>query len=113
MATTGTRDDDHAAFWDVAEPFLGSGRLIEGTMMGQQCLRVTANDQFVATVHRETGNLVVKLPKARVAELIDAGEGLSFAPATKVFKEWVAIPVFNEARWTSLIHESVDFVSTK
>jgi hypothetical protein len=113
MATIGTRDDGHAAFWDIAEPFLGSGRLIEGTMMGHQCLRVAANDQFVATVERETGNLVVKLPKARVAELIAAGEGLSFAPATKVFKEWVAIPVFDETKWTALIDESVDFVSPK
>ena len=113
MATMGTRDDDHAAFWDVAEPFLGSGRLIEGSMMGTQCLRVAANDQFVATVERETGNLVVKLPKARVAELIASGEGLPFAPATKVFNEWVAIPVFDEKKWTALIDESVDFVSTK
>lgn len=113
MATIGTRDDDHAAFWDVAEPFLGSGRLIEGTMMGHQCLRLAANDQFVATVEHETGNLVVKLPKTRVAELIAAGDGLSFAPATKVFKEWVAIPVFDEAKWTALIDESVDFVGTK
>lgn len=113
MASIGSRDGDHAAFWDVAEPFLGSGRLIEGTMMGHQCLRVAANDQFVATVHRETGNLVVKLPTTRVAELIAAGEGLAFAPAKKIFKEWVAIPVFDEARWSALIDESVEFVSKK
>lgn len=113
MASIGTRDSGHEAFWDVAEPFLGSGQLIEGTMMGHQCLRVTANNEFVATVDRETGNLVVKLPKERVADLIEAGAGLSFAPAKKVFKEWVAIPDFDEAQWTSLIEESVEFVSTK
>ncbi len=92
---------------------IGAGRQIEGTMMGTQCLRVAANDQFVATVERETGNLVVKLPKARVAELIAAGEGLSFAPAKRVFAEWIAIPVFDKTKWTALIDESVDFVSTK
>ena len=113
MATIGSRQDGHAAFWDVAERFLGSGRLIEGTMMGMQCLRAASNDQFVATVHRTTGNLVVKLPQQRVAELIDAGEGLAFAPAKKVFKEWVAIPHFDEARWTALIEESVAFVGAK
>lgn len=113
MAAIGTRDDAHGDFWDVAEPFLGSGRLVEGTMMGHQCLRVSDNDQFVATVDRATGNLVVKLPKQRVAELIAAGTGLPFAPATKVFKEWVAIPVFDEAEWAALIEESVEFVGTK
>ena len=111
MASIGTRDDEHTDFWDVAEPFLASGRLIEGTMMGTQCLRVATNDQFVATVERVTGNLVIKLPKTRVAELIAAGEGLSFAPAKRVFSEWVAIPTFDEQRWTGLIHESVAFVS--
>lgn len=113
MATIGTRSPGHEPFWDVAEPFLGSGRLIEGTMMGQQCLRVEANNEFVATVDRDTGNLVVKLPKGRVVELIDAGDGLPFAPATKVFKEWVAIPVFDEVRWSALIMESIAFVSAK
>jgi hypothetical protein len=113
MARIGTRDSGHGAFWDVAEPFLGSGRLIEGTMMGHQCLRVTTNNEFVATVHRETGNLVVKLPKERVAELIEAGIGRPFAPAEKVFTEWVAIPDFDEARWSSLIEESVEFVGAK
>lgn len=113
MATIGTRGEGHEDFWDVAEPFLGTGRLIEGTMMGHQCLRAAANDQFVATVETSSGNLVVKLPKARVAELIDAGAGLPFAPATKVFKEWVAVPEFDEARWTALIEESIEFVGAR
>lgn len=34
--TTGDRADEHQTFWEVAEPFLGSGRLVEGTMMGHQ-----------------------------------------------------------------------------
>lgn len=113
MATIGTRDEGHADFWDVAEPFLGSGRLIEGTMMGHQCLRLTENDQFVATIERETGHLVVKLPKERVAELIESGEGRPFAPAKKVFSEWVAIADFDEQRWAGLLDESIAFVSSK
>ncbi len=110
MAATGERSDEHAEFWDVAEPFLATGRLVEGTMMGHQCLRTAAGNGFVATVERSTGNLVVKLPEARVAELVDAGEGLAFAPAGKVFKEWVALPMFDERRWTELIEESMEFV---
>jgi hypothetical protein len=110
MATIGTRDDAHGAFWEVAEPFLGSGRLIEGTMMGHQCLRSAVSNAFVATVERATGNLVVKLPKQRVAELIDAGAARAFAPAGKVFKEWAAVAEFDEATWTALIDEAATFV---
>lgn len=110
MATKGTRSDEHAQFWDVAEPYLASGAAVEGTMMGHQCLRSAGSGGFVATVERSTGNLVVKLPKERVAELIDAGVGEAFAPAGKVFKEWVALPDFDEERWSELLEESMSFV---
>ncbi len=110
MARTGDRTAEHAEFWEVAEPFLASGRLVEGTIMGHQCLRSAASNEFVATVERSSGNLVVKLPRQRVAGLVEKGEGLAFAPAGKVFKEWVALPTFDEARWTALIEESMGFV---
>jgi glucose dehydrogenase len=110
MATIGTRDDQHQRFWDVAEPFIAQGRLVEGTMMGHQCLRSASNDGFVATVERSTGKLVVKLPEERVAELIAADDGDAFAPAKKVFKEWVAVRAFDDRVWTGLIEESIRFV---
>lgn len=110
MATTGTRDDDHRRFWEVAEPYLATGALVEGTMMGHPCLRSGASDGFVATVERSSGNLVVKLPKGRVAALVESGDGLPFAPAKKVFREWVALPVFDERRWADLLEESMAFV---
>jgi hypothetical protein len=112
MATIGTRDDGHERFWDVAEPFLEEGKLVEGTMMGHQCLRSAGNDGFVATVERSSGNLVVKLPKDRVAALIEAGDGEPFAPAKKVFKEWVAIAAFDEQTWAGLLDESIAFVES-
>jgi hypothetical protein len=110
MATTGTRDERHARFWATAEPFLADGRLVEGTMMGQQCLRSAASDGFVATVERGTGNLVVKLPRMRVEELVATGDGQPFAPAGKVFSEWVCIPALAEHTWHGLIEESLHFV---
>jgi hypothetical protein len=112
MASKGDRSDEHEGFWDVAEPFLGRGDLVEGTMMGHQCLR-TAGGGFVATVERGSGSLVVKLPKARVAALIETGEGQPFAPAGKVFSEWVAIPTFDEQEWTAHIEASLAFVDGK
>jgi hypothetical protein len=110
MARQGERDEGHQRFWDLAEPYLASGALVEGTMMGHQCLRTAGSNGFVATIERSTGNLVVKLPKARVTELVDAGEGAAFSPAGKVFKEWVELPAFDERRWTALLEESIDFV---
>lgn len=110
MPTIGTRDDQHRGFWDVAEPFIADGRLVEGTMMGHQCLRSASNDGFVATVERATGSLVVKLPRNRVTELIASGSGEPFAPAGKVFREWVAVPAFDETTWSAMIEESLHFV---
>lgn len=79
-------------------------------MMGHPCLRATSGGGFVATVERSSGNLVVKLPKDRVTDLIGSGEGLAFAPAGKVFSEWVAIPKYSAERWTELIEKSIAFV---
>lgn len=110
MAAKGTRTPEHEQFWELAEPHLASGRLIEGTMMGHQCLRTAATNGFVATVTRTSGNVVVKLPKARVAELIDQGAGEPFAPAGKVFREWVELPEVDEATWETLLAESIAFV---
>lgn len=110
MSTIGTRDPAHESFWEMAEPYLADGTLVEGTMMGHQCLRSAATDGFVATVHRGSGDLVVKLPKARVAELVESGDGRPFAPAGKVFKEWVAVADPDEEMFTSLVEESIVFV---
>ena len=104
------REPGHEQFWELAEPHLASGRLVEGTMMGHQCLRSARNDGFVATVTRSTGNVVVKLPRARVAQLIDEGVGAPFAPAGRVFREWVELPEVDAATWETLLDESVEFV---
>ncbi len=64
----------------------------------------------MATVERSSGNLVVKLPRGRVTDLVDSGTGLAFAPAGKVFREWVAIPGHDTEQWYALIEESIAFV---
>jgi len=110
MATIGTRDPNHEQFWELAEPHIASGRLVEGTMMGHQCLRTAATNGFVATVSRTSGNVVVKLPKDRVIELINQGKGQAFAPAGRTFREWVELLDLDEQTWDSLLSESIDFV---
>ena len=110
MAQIGTREAGHEQFWELAEPHLASGRLVEGTMMGHQCLRTARTNGFVATIERATGNVVLKLSKARVAEMVEAGTGVSFAPAGKVFREWISVPDIDEDTWSTLLEESIDFV---
>ncbi len=53
---------------------------------------------------------MVKLPAERVTELIDAGRGEPFAPAGKVFSEWLAVTEVDEDRWRALLREGVAFV---
>lgn len=79
------------------------------TMMGFPCLRV--DGAFAASFDHRTGDLVVKLPRERVAEAVDAGEGLPFAPAGKVFREWLAIPDRDEDHWRRRAIEAIAFVS--
>ncbi len=95
-------------FWDVVAPLLAEGLIDEGTIMGGPCVR--ARGEFVGMPHHKGPGLVVKLARETVVAMIDAGEGASFAPAGKVFKEWVLIEKFDEERWRDLIRASVEFV---
>jgi hypothetical protein len=96
-------------FWTLAEELQGEdGRVVEGTIMNGRCLRV--GREFLALVDYKGSGLVVKLPKARVAELIEQGVGQSFAPAGRVFKEWLSVPKPDKRRWRSLLREGIAFV---
>ena len=77
-------------------------------MMGFPCMR--SDGEFFASLDRSSLHLVVKLPAARVAELIASGEGLVFAPSNRPFREWVAIPRPEEAIWAGLLDEARAFV---
>ena len=97
-------------FWDFANPLQAEGLIEEGTIMGGPCVR--AEGEFVAMPHHKGPGFVVKLPKARVNDLIDEGVGQPFAPAGKVFSEWVLVEGHDEAQWEALIRESVAFVAS-
>jgi len=77
--------------------------------MRSKCIRV--GKEFLAMPEYKTGDLVVKLPRERVDELVEDGTGLAFAPAKKVFREWVQIPERNEKLWIGLLDEGFEFVS--
>jgi len=86
-----------ARCWDLAGPLLARPGVERSTMMGLPCLRI--HGAFFACCDRRTGDLLVKLPEARVDELIAAGRGHAFAPAGRRFREWAAVP---PERWRAL-----------
>lgn len=97
-------------FWDLAEPLLGQPDVTRSTMMGFPCMRVRG--QFFASTDCANGNLLVKLPEARVDKLIDAGRAEPFAPAGRRFREWAAIPYAQSRSWKRLLDEAHQFVAS-
>jgi hypothetical protein len=59
------------------------------------------------------GTLVVKLPKARVAELVAKGQGEPFDPGHgRLMKEWLTVRS-GKATWARLAREAHDFVKAQ
>jgi hypothetical protein len=74
----------------VAERMLEDPRVRRSTMMGYLCLRL--GGRFFVSLDARADAIVVKLPRQRVRELIEEGVGDPFAPAGRVFGEWVSLP---------------------
>src|SRR5262245_31275136 len=91
-------------FWRLADDLLREAGVTRSTMMGYPCLR--NNGAFFACVERSTGNLIVKLPKQRVAGLVASGCALPFAPNGRTFREWASIPIPDEDEWLALLDEA-------
>lgn len=101
---------DEDLFWELIEELqMEDPRIEEGTIMSGRCARVAG--EFLGLVDFKGSGMVVKLPRERVQELLDQGIGQPFAPAGRVFKEWVSIPKRDRRRWRSLLREGVAFVA--
>jgi len=101
---------DQDVFWELMDELhAGDPRVEEGTIMGGRCARVAG--EFLALVDYKGSGLVVKLPKDRVDQLITQGLGQPFAPAGKVFKNWVSIPKRDRRAWRALLEEGITFAS--
>lgn len=60
------------------------------------------------------GELVVKLPKGRVDELVSSGDGRRFDPGHgRIMKEWAVLPPATAAGWPALVTEARVFVNPK
>ena len=95
-------------YWALADELLERDDVDEGTLMGFPCLRV--GGRFFSTCDHRSGDLIVKLPRQRVAELIEDGVGAPFSPAGRVFKEWALVAERDRAAWLALMDEAYAFV---
>lgn len=92
---------------ELTDDLLYDPAIGRATMMGYPCVRLAG--RFLASYDDKAGCLVVKLPRERVAELVETGQGDSFAPAGKVFREWVSLPTVDRGLWQTVLAESVEF----
>ena len=92
---------------ELTDDLLYDPAIGRATMMGYPCVRLAG--RFLASYDDKTGRLVVKLPRERVTELVEDGHGDPFAPAGKVFREWVSIRTPDRRLWQTVLAEAVDF----
>jgi hypothetical protein len=111
VTAASTPDEHEVRFWELAEPLLTKAGVSRSTMMGLPCLRIEG--EFFGSFDRRSGDLLVKLPEARVDELVDIGRAQPFAPAGRRFTEWAAISATRRRSWSALLDEALAFVASR
>jgi TfoX/Sxy family transcriptional regulator of competence genes len=98
-----------AAFAEVTRAFAKDAEVSFGRLFASDGLKV--RDKIFAMLVR--GNLVVKLPKARVDALIAESKGARFDPGHgRLMKEWVVIAPGVD-NWLAFAKEARSFVGGK
>jgi len=86
----------------------GVSNLSEGKGFGSSG-QLKVNGRIFAMLVRH--ELVVKLPRARVDELVGGGEGVHFdAGKGKPMREWFVLDPASKQPWATLAQEALDFV---
>jgi hypothetical protein len=98
------------AFERLVDRFAGDPDVTVGTGFGaSRGLRV--NDRIFAIFHGT--ELVLKLPRARVDELVEAGAGQRFDPGHgRIMREWIALSATEVDRWPGLASDAIAYVRT-
>jgi hypothetical protein len=100
---------DATSIWDrIAERELREPGVTAGTGFGRN-VGVRVDGKIFA--FRSNDALVVKLPRARVDELVDSGQGRRFdSGGGRVMKEWVAVDPGRSRLWAGLVAEAREYV---
>ncbi len=108
------RNETEARFAAVVEAFARNPSISHSKagsrLFGSETLKV--HDKIFAMVS-SSGHFMVKLPKARVEELVAVGAGQRFdASQGRPMKEWLQLDSGSGQDWLELARESLKFVST-
>lgn len=103
-------DEASARFDDLVHELIGVEGVTPpngGSGFGRSALR--CEGKIFAMFVR--GRLVVKIPAARVDELVRASEGVRFdANKGTPMKEWLSLDPGSEVEWADLAREALEFV---
>lgn len=104
----------HSALEAIANAFAKDPKVTRETRRGFGSGALKVNGKIFAMVSSQD-EFVVKLPKARVDELLEAGIGKRFEPGPgRVMKEWLAMQRETKtASWLDLAREARRFVGGK
>ena len=99
------------AFRRIAGRLLVDPRVSEGTGFGSGTGLRVGSKIFAMVRH---GELVGKLPRARVDHLASGGVAGRFDPRGdgRLMKEWVTVPLPHRRRWSRLVDEALVFVGS-
>jgi len=86
--------------------WLGEAGVTLGRALQNEVLKV--NNKIFAFLSRD--RLVVKLPAARAAAMVTAGEAEVFESGGRRLKEWVAVPAVDPDRWQALMADAHGYV---
>jgi YjbR len=101
-------EDPARRFDELVARYIGAPAVSEGTGFGSNPGLRTHGKIFAMLVRNE---LVVKLPKARVDELVAAEAGRRFDPGHgRVMKEWLTVSPQADLDWSELAAEALAFV---
>lgn len=96
-------------FAPVAKAFAKDRNVTAGMMMASYGLKVKG--KIFAMLVR--GQLVVKLPRHRVDEMVEGGKGKRFDPGHgRLMKEWVVVLTENKT-WLAIAKEAHRFVKSE
>jgi hypothetical protein len=97
-------------FEQLAAGLLADPEVAEGTGFGSAPGLRIKGKIFAMLVK---GQLVVKLPKDRVDELVSAGAGAQFDPGHgRLMKEWASVAPDSSEDWERLAGEALTFVGS-
>ena len=96
------------AFDDVRLDCAAEEGVSEGRMFQSEGL--TYHGKFFAAIRPDGETMLIKLPEARVAELVADGTGLPFTAGERgPMREWVLVPPAALDQWSALAAEALAF----